>query len=124
MNTCKYCGKLLTLTPEYDTCMECQGRIMRESTIPQGAFATNSTQTQMITHEEMLKELEGFFHMYGSNDVLRKFRKYVLEQQSKEKRAKKVEELLYWYRESWKSMRDGCLESKINKIEKDLEILK
>lgn len=39
-------------------------------------------------------------------------------------RAKKVEELLYWYRESWKSMRDGCLESKINKLEKELEILK
>ena len=51
MNTCKYCGKPLTLTPEYDICMECQGRIMRESTIPQGAFATNSTQ-QMITHGE------------------------------------------------------------------------
>ena len=51
MKTCKYCGKPLTLTPEYDMCMECQGRIMRELTIPQGAFATNSTQ-QMITHEE------------------------------------------------------------------------
>ena len=34
MNRCKYCGRLLKLTPEYDTCMECQGRIMREATMP------------------------------------------------------------------------------------------
>lgn len=55
MNRCKYCGTPLTLTPEYDTCMECQGRIMRESTIPQGAFATNSTQPSMNIYDEALE---------------------------------------------------------------------
>lgn len=58
MKTCNYCGKPLTLTPEYDMCMECQGRIMRESTIPQGAFATNSTHPQMITQDLVIMGLE------------------------------------------------------------------
>ena len=58
MNTCKYCGKPLTLTPEYDACMECQGKIMREATMPQGGIATNSTQPNMITQDIIIMGLK------------------------------------------------------------------
>lgn len=58
MNRCKYCGKPLTLTPEYDTCIECQGRIMREATMPQGGIATNSTQPSMNIYDDLLKIIE------------------------------------------------------------------
>ena len=86
MNQCKYCGKPLTLTPEYDICMECQGRIMRESTIPQGAFATNSTQ-QMITHEHVRKFLSNFDYWLNestSDLVCKFFNNYITQQQAKD----------------------------------------
>lgn len=91
MNQCKYCGKLLTLTPEYDTCMECQGHIMREATMPQGGIATNSTQPNMNIYDEALRitknELNrgcGEYYEYEDLAVIQK----ALE------RAKKEHELL------------------------------
>jgi hypothetical protein len=38
--------------------MECQGRIMREATMPRGVFATNSTHPQMITQDLVIMGLE------------------------------------------------------------------
>lgn len=89
MNTCKYCGKPLTLTPEFDTCMECQGRIMREATMPQNSFTTNSTKSSMNIYDEALKEYKCSY-VEPCNDpnlVIRAL-----------KRAKKVEELLKLYK--------------------------
>lgn len=100
MSTCKYCGKPLTLTPEYDFCMECQGLIMRESKIPQGVFAANSTQ-QMITHEEARSTMMKFeaHDIYDGDFVneLKDMANYITQQEKKEERAKKVEELLKTY---------------------------
>lgn len=103
MNRCKYCGKPLTLTPEFDTCMECQGRIMREATMPQNSFTTNSTKSNMsiydekkvITHEEMREVVQ--FSVSGL-DMREKAHKYINQQEKKEERAKKVEELVGLYR--------------------------
>ena len=83
MNTCKYCGKPLTLTPEYDICMECQGRIMRESTIPQGAFATNSTHPQMITHEEAKTKVTAI-NGWKSEELEKELLDYITQQQAKD----------------------------------------
>lgn len=58
MNRCKYCGKPLTLTPEYDTCIECQGRIMREATMPQNSFTTNLKKLSMNIYDDLLKIIE------------------------------------------------------------------
>lgn len=89
MNTCKYCDKPLTLTPEYDICIECQRRIMRESTIPQGAFATNSTRPQMITHEEARRFVNMKFQEKIGWAVPKQIRDplnaYITEQQAKDK---------------------------------------
>lgn len=106
MNRCKYCGKPLTLTPEYDTCIECQGRIMREATMPQGGIATNSTQPSMniydeeITHEEARKHFETMqelilvtFNLGCMDEDLTIINRYITQQQAKEERAKRVEEL-------------------------------
>jgi hypothetical protein len=86
----------------------------------------------MITHEEIIKELEEFFHLYGSNEVLRKFRKYVLEQQAKDKRLEKVEELLGLYREKCQLLLDDVyvarpyieIDKRIIELEKELEDMK
>lgn len=87
MNTCKYCGKPLTLTPEYDTCMECQGRIMREATMPKNSFTTNLKKLSMNIYDEALKEISKDFGLDDDDIIVKAL-----------KRAKKVEELLGLYR--------------------------
>ena len=135
MNTCKYCGKPLTLTPEYDICMECQGRIMRESTIPQGAFATNSTHPQMITHEEAREiALAMLPKQVGSKSSQNKVRNYFQldlyfkQQELKELRATKEHELLELYklRDNYQSHTSEYqkIQKGIKVLEKELEELK
>ena len=93
---------------------------------------------KMITHEEIIKDLESFYHLYGSNEVLRKFRKYALEQQAKDKASQKEHELLGLYRKSAHyqiGYNLGCLskddrkdwidvEKQIKALEKELEEMK
>lgn len=111
MNACKYCGKPLTLTPEYDTCIECQGRIMREATMPQNSFGNNSakTATKVITHKEARKNVQECYGMVKTNMTREQVwdyehknietQIYINQQEKNEERAKKVEELLELYRE-------------------------
>lgn len=94
MNRCKYCGRLLTLTPEYDTCMECQGRIMRETIYGNnGGFATNSTKSNVNIYDEALKIIaEAKVHnIHQDYFGCVQFEKAL-------ERAKKIEELLELYR--------------------------
>ncbi len=118
MNRCKYCGKPLTLTPEYDTCMECQGRIMREATMPQGGIATNSTQPSMNIYDEALRitknELNrgcGEYYEYEDLAVIQK----ALE------RAKKEHKLLELYRRTYQPSLLHPLNEQINELEEELK---
>ena len=83
MNYCKLCGKPLTLTPEYDYCMECQGRIMREATMPQNSFAT-----KVITHEEArntMMKIESNDAYYGElQEELKLMATYISQQEVKQ----------------------------------------
>ena len=55
MNYCKVCGRKLELTPEYDMCMECQGKQHRTFTLPyNGGVSTNHTE---MTAKEALSIL-------------------------------------------------------------------
>ena len=95
MNTCKYCGKLLTLTPEYDTCMECQGRIMRETIYGNnGGTSTNSTKPYSTAHEKLLTlgftySKEGNKHQYektlsgGRKDYTHNFMVIIVDEKEK-----------------------------------------
>ena len=55
MSYCKVCGKKLELTPEYDMCMECQGKQHQTFTLPSNNN-TISNKTEM-TPKEALKRL-------------------------------------------------------------------
>lgn len=54
MNYCKVCGKKLELTPEYDMCMECQGKQHQTFTLPSNNN-TVSNKTEMTTKERLNK---------------------------------------------------------------------
>ena len=119
MNYCKLCGKPLTLTPEYDYCMECQGRIMREATMPQNSFAT-----KVITHEEArntMMKIESNDAYYGElQEELKLMATYISQQQeAKEQRAKKVEEELKYTKEQFdKYWKEVCiLKPRLAKVE-------
>jgi RecJ-like exonuclease len=56
MNYCKICGKKLELTPEYDMCMECQGKQHRTFILPNNdSIATNHINTEMTAKEALFK---------------------------------------------------------------------
>ena len=63
MSECKYCGKKLTLTSEYDTCTSCQERVQNEyryscrfPIIPDGAkFNWNESTYQFKTYPNSKK---------------------------------------------------------------------
>ncbi len=59
MTHCKICGKKLELTPEYDMCMECQGKQHRTFTIPNnGGSVSNKTEmSKEMTAKEALEVL-------------------------------------------------------------------
>lgn len=58
MNYCKVCGKKLELTPEYDMCMECQGKQHRTFTLPY-IDGVNANHTEMTANDggEAMEEL-------------------------------------------------------------------
>ena len=116
MSNCKVCGKKLELTPEYDMCMECQGKQHRTFTIPNNKGSV-SNKTEMNIYDEAIEYLKN-----GSDDL---YSYQVLGIIKALERAKKVEELLGLYRNL--SMETDVFErskywERINKIE--LEELK
>ena len=60
MNYCKLCGKPLTLTPEYDMCLECQGKQHQTFTIPnnRGSVSNKTEMSKEMTPKEALEVIE------------------------------------------------------------------
>ena len=52
MNYCKVCGRKLELTPEYDMCIECQGKQHRTFTLPYND-GVNANHTEMTAKEAL-----------------------------------------------------------------------
>lgn len=67
MNYCKVCGKKLELTPEYDMCMECQGKQHRTFTLPYiGGVNTNHTERTAKEALEYIKRIDNYLSV-GQN---------------------------------------------------------
>ena len=57
MNYCKVCGRKLELTPEYDMCIECQGKQHRTFTLPYND-GVNANHTEMTAQQKKAELLE------------------------------------------------------------------
>ncbi len=59
MNYCKVCGKKLELTPEYDMCMECQGKQHQTFTLPiNNNTVSNKTEMSKETYAGIKQEVD------------------------------------------------------------------
>lgn len=68
MNYCKVCGKKLELTPEYDMCIECQGKLHRTYTLPNndGVVSNKSSINRYDRYEDGIV----IDKMSGENNLL------------------------------------------------------
>ena len=59
MSYCKVCGKKLELTPEYDMCMECQGKQHQTFTLPiNNNTVSNKTEMSKETYAGIKQEVD------------------------------------------------------------------
>lgn len=91
MSYCKVCGKKLELTPEYDMCMECQGKQHRTFTIPnnRGSVSNKTEMSKEMTPKRVYMALlelgfEPFYLQSLSDDELLELKEKILVLKAKE----------------------------------------